>query len=257
MPSQKIFLGIPVLNRLDLLAQCLERIDLPADVLIVNNNTLDSGFDAGVAELAESRGAMVWKPERNLGVAGSWNLILRTGMGWGHELVFIGSNDTFLHSGTLAAARERALDSTADERLWHIHAWNFFLLHTAIVPRVGWFDENFYPAYKEDQDYAYRCRLAGVERVILNLPNRGADHLGSQTIESDPEYWASNDVTHFGWNRPYYLRKWGGDNGAEVFRSPFGRTDRDWRWWPDPGDTIWQRDWDLARRKRRRAVRHV
>ncbi|HEY0783752.1 MAG TPA: hypothetical protein VGE98_14935, partial [Thermoanaerobaculia bacterium] len=117
----------------------------------------------------------------------------------------------------------------------------------------GWFDENFYPAYKEDQDYAYRCELAGVRRVAYACPcGFAAEHLESQTIRSDPEYAALNAVTHTEWNWRYYREKWGGDHGEERFTTPFGRDDRDWRFWPDPGDTIWQRDWDLNRRRRLR-----
>jgi len=251
---QKIFLGIPVLNRLDLLERCLDRVDLPAEVMVVNNNTVDPGFDAALAAMTERRGLHLWKPERNLGVAGSWNLILRTALGWGHTVAFIGSNDTLLRPGTLATVWERIEESSQDELLWHIHAWNFFAIHVGIVPRVGWFDENFYPAYKEDQDYAYRCHLAGVTRVGLRLPRLEPEHLGSQTIRSDPEYEASNEATHFGWNLPYYLRKWGGDVYEERFLTPFNQPGRDWRWWPDPGDSIWRRDWDLERRRRRKQV---
>ena len=164
MPPPQLFLAIPVLNRLDLLERAVARIDQPAEVLIVNNNTADPAFDAGLAALATARGLRVTTPGRNLGVAASWNLILRTAMELGHEVAYIGSNDTLLKPGTLESVRARVEDSGPDELIWHAHSWNFFAIHTNAVARVGWFDENFYPAYKEDQDYSYRCRLAGVTR---------------------------------------------------------------------------------------------
>lgn len=249
MLPPKIFLGIPVLNRLDLLAQAVERVDHPAEVLIVNNNTADRGFDAGLAALAAAHGLRIAQPGRNLGVAASWNLILRTAGELGHAVAFIGSNDTLLKPGTLEAVWTRIENSDADELIWHAHSWNFFAIHTGIVPRVGWFDENFYPAYKEDQDYSYRCRLAGVKRVGLFLPRLEPEHLGSQTIRSDPEYGTRNNHTHYFWNRPYYLRKWGGDVYEERFQTPFDDPGRDWRWWPDPGPSITERDWDRDRRR--------
>jgi GT2 family glycosyltransferase len=245
---QKIFLGIPVLNRLDLLERCLARVDVPAEILIVNNNTTERHFGPGLAALAAAHSLRVVEPGRNLGVAASWNLILRTAADSGHDVAFIGSNDTLLKPGTLAAVWERIEDSSPDELIWHAHSWNFFAVHTGVVSRVGWFDENFYPAYKEDQDYSYRCRLAGVKRVGLFLPRLEPEHLGSQTIRSDPEYGAQNDHTHHFWNRPYYLRKWGGDAAEERFTAPFDRPDRDWRWWPDPGGSLASRDWDRDRR---------
>jgi GT2 family glycosyltransferase len=241
---QKIFLGIPVLNRLDLLERCLDRVDVPAEILIVNNNTAERHFAPGLAALADAHGLHVVKPERNLGVAGSWNLILRTAASRGHEVAFIGSNDTLLKPGTIEAVWERIEDSHPDELIWHAHSWNFFAIHTGAVPRVGWFDENFYPAYKEDQDYSYRCLLAGVKRVGLFLPRLEPEHLGSQTIRSDPAYEARNNETHHFWNRPYYMRKWGGDVYEERFFHPFDDPTRDWRWWPDPGGSIEERDWD-------------
>ncbi|HEY0782046.1 MAG TPA: hypothetical protein VGE98_06325, partial [Thermoanaerobaculia bacterium] len=115
-----IFVGIPVLNRLDLLVRSLDAVDLPADVVIVNNNTLSPGFDEELRALALKRRLTVWKPERNLGVAGSWNLLLRLGLGWGYERVFLGSNDTFLFPGALAQAEARAAAAAEDEVIWHV-----------------------------------------------------------------------------------------------------------------------------------------
>ncbi|HXO21402.1 MAG TPA: glycosyltransferase [Thermoanaerobaculia bacterium] len=248
--SGGLFLGIPVLNRLDLLDRCLGSVDLRGEIVVVNNNTVDPAFAADLAPLAARHGAEVLDQERNLGVAGSWNLILKTGVERGHEVVFLGSNDTFLYPGSLASVLER--EKGPDEMVWHIHAWNFFALHARAVERVGWFDENFYPAYKEDQDYTYRCdRLAGVRRVQAHhTPGVGADHLESQTIRSDALYAARNFHTHSLWNTRYYWQKWGGDFGAERFLHPFDQQERDWRWWPDPGATIDERDWDRDRRRR-------
>lgn len=252
MGSQKIFLGIPVLNRIDLLERCLEHVDHPAEILIVNNNWHDPAFNAALRALAERRGLEVRSRERNLGVAASWNLILRAGLGRGYDRIYLGSNDTFLHPGSLRAVEE--MERWPDAGLWHLQHWNFFAVEAWVIPRVGWFDENFYPAYKEDQDYRYRCGLAGVRRVKHELPaGVGGEHLGSQTILSDAEYAGRNRETHLGWNAGYYFAKWGGEADSEVHRSPFGRPDRDWRWWPPPGESIALRDWDRGRHRRKNA----
>jgi len=246
MPKS-IFIGIPVLNRLDLLRKCLDRIDLPAHVLIVNNNAHDEGFNERMLYAAGRRGLDLRNQERNLGVAASWNFIIREGMRMGHELIFIGSNDTLLRPGALESVV--AYHKTDNEVSWHINGWNFFAIHARAVERVGWFDENFYPAYKEDQDYNYRCdHLAGAKRVAGPCFGR-AEHLGSQTIRSNPDYLALNDRTSR-WNRDFYIRKWGGDAGCEQFTTPFGRADKDWRWWPDPGASIADRCWHAEHRTR-------
>ena len=240
--GERIFLGIPILNRLDLLEECLDRIDVSAEILIINNNGQDREFTRGLRRLGRDRGLHIRDQERNLGVAGSWNRILMTGMGWGYDLVFIGSNDTLLWPGSLQAALE-APKEDEDVALWHIWYWSFFAMPLRTIPRVGWFDENFYPAYKEDQDYSYRCRLAGMRRHWLNNDEVGADHLGSQTIRSDAHYFQKNAESHGAWNTPYYRQKWGGDATHERFRRPFDKADRDHRWWPDPARAHAEWDW--------------
>ena len=241
---ETIFLGIPILNRLDLLEGCLDSVDYPAEIVVVNNNARDRSFRRQVNLLARERGFQVREQERNLGVAGSWNLLIALAMGWGHDLVFLGSNDTRLEPGSLAAVVER--EKAPCEVTWHICGWNFFAISTAAIPKVGWFDENFYPAYKEDQDYSYRVEvLAGLRRVWLDPPY-GAEHLGSQTILSDPAYYRGNAKSHGGWNLPYYSAKWGGEAGSERFRTPFDKPDKDLRWWPDPARTRARWDWHRA-----------
>jgi hypothetical protein len=58
--------------------------------------------------------------------------------------VLIGSNDTFLRPGSLAAA----MAGQPEVKVRHLCAWNFFLVRS----EAGWLDENFYPAYKEHQE---------------------------------------------------------------------------------------------------------
>lgn len=236
----RVFIGIPILNRLDLLRRCADAIDVPAEVVLVGNNAVDEVFQRDLAHFALDRGYLLLPQRHNRGVAASWNLIIRTGTERGHDWWFIGSNDAFLHPGSLRAAV--AMPKEADVAVWHLHAWNFFLLGRRAIERVGFFDENFYPAYKEDQDYSYRCHLAGLRRV--DVPGAGAEHVGSATIRSNPAYAARNEDTHFNWNRNHYLLKWGGDAGAEQFRHPYNDPRRDLRWWPDPGASVDARDWD-------------
>lgn len=246
--APKIFIGIPILNRLDLLAKCIDCLDVPAEVVVVNNNSVDASFKEELITLATSKGFEVLHQERNLGVARSWNLIARIGFNRRYEWVFVGSNDCFLHPGSLRAAIEFPKDE--DVAIWHLHSANFFLVNRQTIERIGWFDENFYPAYKEDQDYAYRCQLAGYRRV--DVAGAGAEHVGSATIRSNPDYAERNECTHFNWNYNHYVMKWGGNAGAERFKRPYDQADKDHRWWPTPGDTIERRDWDAAFHRKRR-----
>jgi len=236
---QKPFIGIPVLNRLDLLERCLGSVDLASEVVVINNNAVDAAFRSGLHQLGARFSAVVFDQERNLGVSASWNLLARTAFDRGCDWLFIGSNDTVLRPDSLAKTAAMA-GREPEVGVWHIHAWNFFLIRRTTIERVGQFDENFYPAYKEDQDYSYRCILAGVERA--DVPGAGADHVGSATVNSNECYRILSTAAGC-WNYWYYLIKWGGDATKERFRKPFDAPDKDHSWWPAPGG-IEVRDWD-------------
>lgn len=240
--ASSLFIGIPVLNRADLLAACLEALDYPNVEILIINNSRCSTFQVDVERLCEKFGAQVRHQSHNLGVAASWNRIIQFGLGWGHSRIVIGSNDTILSPGSLERFALLPEPATDEVGIWHGHAFNFFAITMFTVMRVGWFDENFYPAYKEDQDYAYRCHLAGVRRA--DIEGFAANHIGSQTINSNPIYYTKNQVTHFNWNLNHYRMKWGGDANQERFVTPYNDPNRDWRWWPDPGGSIAHRDWD-------------
>ncbi len=232
---EKVFIGIPVLNRFDLLYRSINALDYsPAELVVINNNAVDMEFKCRLETLATAIGFTALHQENNLGVSASWNLIIRTGLAKGYDWIFIGSNDTVLYPGSLKAAMD--FKKERDTVIWHLHAFNVFLIHKHTPDIVGWFDENFYPAYKEDQDYSYRCQLAQVRRV-WGIPNSGADHFGSATIRSDPNVAASSKRNR-AWRMSYYKSKWGGDAGKEIFRNPFNNPEHDHRWWPSLGESI-------------------
>jgi GT2 family glycosyltransferase len=81
------------------------------------------------------------------------------------------------------------------------------------------FDESFIPAYHEDNDYHRRLQLAGFgDRIFgVNLPFL---HYGSATInrsEKAKAAWAPK----FAACQAYYVSKWGGLPGHEIFTYPF------------------------------------
>jgi hypothetical protein len=252
----KIFLGIPVLNRLDLLAECLRRIDVPAQVYIVNNNSVDVDFQTDLARLAVQYSLQVFQAPRNLGVAASWNHLLRTAQKLGFDRTFVTANDFHLGPGTLGNF-VTVVRSLSGFDLFLGDGFNLFSLSPRTVEKVGWFDENFYPAYFEDNDYVYRCRLAKARILEFHeheqqvagqtIPALVFHHVGSQTVRSDEGYGKANNWTFPEWNRTHYKMKWGGVPGHETFKSPYGKPNRDWRWWPHPGKSIDRRDWDKGK----------
>lgn len=45
-----------------------------------------------------------------------------------------------------------------------------FLIRKTVTDRVGWFNEDYFPAYVEDCDYHVRMHRAGIKSVCVDLP---------------------------------------------------------------------------------------
>jgi GT2 family glycosyltransferase len=107
----------------------------------------------------------------------------------------------------------------------------------AILPHtlniVGYFDENIYPAYLEDCDYSWRCKLAGLDNSDVpdtQLVHGEAPSWGSSTIYSNKDFRNKNGYTH-GLNFVYYNKKWGGNNGEEKFTRPYNDETNSIKFW--------------------------
>ncbi|MFL6227743.1 MAG: glycosyltransferase family 2 protein [Pyrinomonadaceae bacterium] len=225
------FVGVPVLNRGDLLTRCVESLDYPVARIVVINNGDDEGVRESLSSLREGRPNLeVVKPAHNLGVAGSWNFFLRE---YDAPYHLICGSDIQFAPGDLEKIQRFAESHPEDAIMFGNHGYSIFALRRRGVETVGYFDENFYPAYLEDCDYAYRLKLLGAR--ASNVPGINAVHgeapyWGSSTILSDPTYRERNGVTH-GNNFTYYRAKWGGINGEEIYPYPFNDPSRSPKEW--------------------------
>jgi GT2 family glycosyltransferase len=95
--------------------------------------------------------------------------------------------------------------------------WCSFILSVDAYLKVGKFDENFFPAYFEDNDYFRRMLLADVP-IIFNGMLNPAIYRNSMTIQKTPEL-----NNGFEKNRQYYISKWGGQPTQETFGTPFNQ----------------------------------
>jgi GT2 family glycosyltransferase len=201
-------LGIPILSRPDLLWNMLASIDVPVGRIVV----VDNG-DVVPVEEERARGITVIRPRSNLGVGASWNLIIKTNptaKWWA-----IANFDITFALGDLARLAGHMEKTNGLGLLGGGFA--AFGIRREAIEKVGWFDENFVPAYYEDNDYDYRCRLADVP--MEGLPT-GMHHLISSTLNGSEKYRNQNART-FPENYRYYLKKWGGTPYHEVYTSPF------------------------------------
>lgn len=103
-----------------------------------------------------------------------------------------------------------------------------FMITPQTYEVIGRFDENFRPAYFEDNDYHYRIKLAGRRAISTN--QAPYYHYGSRTQNGGPAPVVPPQ--QFEANRDYYARKWGGVPEHESYSNPYGDatlTLRDWR----------------------------
>lgn len=200
-------LGVPILTRPALLWDMLASIDTEVGRIVI----VDNGDVISTAE-EYSRKLTVIRPHANLGVAASWNLIIKANAtaAWWAMINF----DVILGSGDLDRLTECVERTKA---IGMLSGFTAFGMSREVVEKVGFFDENFHPAYYEDNDYIYRCKLAGVPLEVLPT---GMTHRVSSTLTTSQLYRDQNSRT-FPENARYFTKKWGAYPYHEVYTSPF------------------------------------
>jgi GT2 family glycosyltransferase len=226
---------------------CLDSIKTgyPYRIVLVDNGSTDETCD----EASKMVGAAFQhrRYENNTGTARSWNWGIVDGFEKGADWVLVLNNDILLHPACIDRLVQRmqqdqgavGLVSALDVRgevgtpqdVFNIHSdskadvaesehpnFSAFLLSRRCFELVGPFDEAYYPAYFEDNDYHYRILRAGLRAIVH--PPAMFYHYASRT---QYEARTSPVVTgkDFEKNRVYYIRKWGGPPGGEKFCEPF------------------------------------
>ena len=207
-------IGIPTLNRFDLLypSLILYTQDMPnVKLFVVDNGNQDIELKFKHPNLK------VIVNHDNLGVAASWNILCKE-IFQEHQYAIILNDDVYLGKK----------DYEIDMFLKQYPQKEFFLgtqdFCSYIMPkntfeRVGDFDESFFPAYFEDNDYFYRMRLAHINYFVAPIINPIL-YRSSMTMAKDP-----NILNYFKDNQNRYINKWGGLPESEKYLKPFDNKD--------------------------------
>ena len=191
-------LGVPVLNNPAKLYQMLQSIDTKVGrILVIDNGDVLNHVTA--KDCARGNRVDIITPGANLGVAGSWNLIIKANP-FATNWMIVNSDITFPMDALErfgAAARRDALVLSGGAP-----PWCAFVLGDQVVSTVGLFDEGIHPAYFEDDDYARRCTFHGFPVVNSGIY---VEHDNSSTIR-EPRFQQANNRT-FPANRAYYADK--------------------------------------------------
>ncbi len=202
-------------NREDLLQKAVQSArDLQPELIIIDNSA------DGIIDKPQSA---IMRPSVPLSASQSINFALRYAKKNGYRICVIMHNDAQAHPDSCRKLVNTAQRMTAEGRKWGVLFTNYdslAALNVELVDVVGLWDTNL-PQYFTDNDYYRRVRLADYECIDTGL---FVDHVGSQTVNSDPELRAINAVT-FPLYQAYYAAKWGGAPGQETFERPFNRLD--------------------------------
>ncbi len=214
----RVRIGVPVLNRGDLLRRLVESVDLEAEILIVVNSigAVDASVEDAVRHLEyHPREGMQIRVQRiagNLGVAGSWNLIMEH---FGGDCV-ISNSDIEFAPGVLREAMAM-IAAKREIVLHHLWAASCFYVSAAFPSTLGWFDENIYPAYHEDQEIRLRSGALGIARTTLwDVGKGGIAHGGSQTRLNASDAVRTYIAKAKAVSGDYLHRKWGALPPPEI-----------------------------------------
>lgn len=214
----KIIIGIPTINRADLLAENLEdlaRNFTDADkIYIVDNGNQQIPVPPPIQEKT-----VVYKEPSNLGVSGSWNKILDQAFFKDFADYVLMLNDDIV-AGVTRELLEELIYESDQAYFLNSGSWGMFLISREAYQVFGKFDEEFYPAYFEDNDYSRRItRFNPIGSVVYRTKKLAPKVFrNSMSIKKD-----GNLNGRFGMNSAYYKRKWGGSPSNEKFQNAFNK----------------------------------
>lgn len=214
-----------------------------------------NGFEDAIVALSRIKSAKHnWQPyigkqwEDNKPISEVWNKQSYTAFAEGCKYILIINDDSWLFPNTLdllvshMQQTQTLLVSGTNSHKDEFELLNSgnkagldfscFLIRSETFERCGKFDENFHPAYFEDNDYHYRMKLLGYDAYGL------ADALfyhkdnGSGTLHRMKEADAIEFSNNFERSREYFITKWGGMPDTEgLFVTPYneGGSVKEWR----------------------------
>lgn len=207
-----LVLGIPTITRFDLLERCIDSAlsgTVRPDAVVVDNSAGKCPRRPDVTYLV---------PNRNLGVAAAWNLIAHHA---GQADLIISNDDIVFAPDTTQRMLEVAERDPRAGIVSPIEGQRFclFWLRRQAYADVGPFDESFWPAYFEDNDYHRRLTLAGWSSPVALS---AVEHAHSATMRDANAQAIELHHARFRACARRYTRKWGGMPGVETLERPYG-----------------------------------
>lgn len=207
----KLVVAIPTINRADLLNDALAKYfeDFKdTHIAICDNGNQDI--------ITREENFMIYRPQENLGVAKSWNMLMDYSDKIGATHVLILNDDIYLgkNETELALLIKNNLDA---DFINSFHNWCSYILRVDIWKKAGMFDEEFFPAYFEDNSFDYKMTLVGAKKTWTSFLDPIV-YRNSMTIAKDPTL-----NQKFMQNKQMYIQMWGGLPTEEKYLTKFNK----------------------------------
>jgi len=216
---------IPTMNNLHFTKQAILSIHVRRGdrIFVIDNGSTDGTLEWLEEQRKKGTDIAVTSFGENRGVAVAWNRGLNEAFDDGHIRALVMNNDVVLAADTVEALERgynKHLGIVSTHSVAALNAlylverrptyelpvdYSCFMLSRAVFAKVGPFDEEFYPAYFEDQDFDCRAEQLGVPRGCLG--DAVVCHYASQTLQSGQ---LPNHTEDFERNRKRFMDRWGG-----------------------------------------------
>ena len=212
---------IPVTTQAERLKRLTSGIADKSKLIIVHNYHHPRTIEIGRSLRREGAEVVPFRGD-NRGSCGSWNIGLKKMDTTPAEFVIIFSPGTQFPKGADQFVNA-VLDAEKNnpKLCYRIQGDGF---HTVCITKrlydiLGLFDENLYPAYRDDADWQRRGVLLGprFSESLFDIEKELTLTTGARNNYIFAHYWHNIDI-----QVKYYVKKWGGDVGMETYKRPFG-----------------------------------
>lgn len=235
-------------------------IDVPLALCLIDNASTDGTeqkFEEHMKGKENNKNHFfVLRNEQNIGCAPAWNQGVKFGLAGGYTHFLIINNDILVSPNTIQAMFDRiqtvgtdgestqkllvsAIDVSGEvpvpETVLDISAgvnrkdpseaphphFSCFMITNNTIDKVGFFDEQFYPAYFEDNSYHYRMKLIAGNDSAITITQGAFYHYGSRTQNEALGGIPLVPGDAFNANRQRFIKLWGNVPSKESFNHPY------------------------------------
>jgi len=210
--------------------------DAPVDLFVVDNASSD-----GTGPWLRSKNFTFMFTDIQWSLARCWNTALRMLWSMGHQEAMLVNNDVVLRPDAVRLLTSIAVISGAGmvtgigvdkedlaprtnpglmETLRPFPDFSCLLIQKWVTDKVGWFDEELYPAFYEDNDYHVRMYRANVKAIACDVPFL---HYSSGTLKNASPAEASMIQRGAERNRERFRAKYGCFPGTPEYQALFSR----------------------------------